>query len=287
MRKAETIATALSAGREGLAASGIASAALDARLLLQAATGLDHAELILHMDRVLSDAEWQDYQESLRRRRGFEPVSRILRKREFYGRPFFINEHVLDPRPETETVIELALSITAADADLMVLDLGCGSGAIIVTLLAERPGWRGEAVDVSRKALETAAVNAAGLGVAGRLSLHQGSWFTGLDRRYDLIVSNPPYIPSPDIAGLSADVRQYDPRLALDGGADGLSCYRAIAAAASLHLNPSGPVVVEIGAGQAEAVTAIFAKQGFSRIAQRDDLSGHSRALAFAALIQP
>ena len=187
---------------------------------------------------------------------------------------------VLDPRADTETIIELALQ-QRFPAAARLLDLGSGSGALICTLLAERPAATGVAVDLSAAALDVTRHNAEVLGVAGRLQTFQGSWFDPVVGEFDLIVSNPPYIPSAEIAGLEPDVRNHDPLLALDGGSDGLDCYRAIAGGVAAHLRPEGVVLVEIGAGQADDVVGIFTHAGFRLAGKRADLGGHVRALAF------
>ncbi len=206
---------------------------------------------------------------------------KFLGQRDFYGRRFQVTGDVLDPRADTETIVELALELKQPQA-LRVLDLGSGSGALICSLLAEWPKATGVAVDFSAAALAVTAVNAAALGVADRLQVLQGSWLEPVSGIFDVIVSNPPYIASAVIADLEPDVRQYDPHLALDGGADGLSCYRAIAGQAGVHLAPDGHMIVEIGAGQAADVTAIFGAAGLVLTRQRHDLGGHVRALAFA-----
>ena len=252
---------------------------LDARLLLQHATGLSRGEMILEPGLKVAPVSAENFRALVARRQAHEPVSRILGEREFYGRPFRVTPDVLDPRPDTETIIDLALPLMAGTC--RVLDLGTGSGAIIVTLLAERPDASGVAVDLSPAALGVAAANAEALGVAQRISFSEGSWFEPVSGRFDLIVSNPPYIPAGEIAGLEPDVRNYDPHLALAGGSDGLDPYRIIAARAGLHLAPGGTVLVELGAGQAEDVKAIFGNAGYCLAQQGIDLGGHIRGLAF------
>lgn len=263
-----------------LKAAGSDTPVLDARLLLQAAAGISREELILGPDRPLTTEQLAAYESHITRRERSEPVSRILGEREFYGRSFKVTPDTLDPRPDTETLIEAALAIMPPRARL--LDLGTGTGAIAVTLLAERPEATGVATDLSPAALAVASENATTHGVATRLTLLQGSWFEPVTGSFDIILSNPPYIPSGDIAGLSPDVRNFDPGLALSGGDDGLDPYRAIASAAAAHLAGGGHVLVEIGAGQADDVSAIFAAQGFGPAGRHRDLGGHERALAFS-----
>jgi release factor glutamine methyltransferase len=275
----KAVAAVLKAARQRLIAADIDGSALDARLLLEAACGLTHEDVVAMPERVLSLSELQKFEMLLLRRLAHEPVSRILGTREFYGREFLVTPDVLDPRPDTETLIELALELLTPSHHSL-LDLGTGSGAIVVTLLAERFALNGVAVDVSQAALEVARQNAGQ--VAPRLQFHRGSWFEGLTGKFDLIVSNPPYISKLDIPGLGDEVKNFDPHLALDGGQDGLDAYRSIAAGAGAFLSDIGFVILEIGAGQREDVAKIFADKEFAFIDQRQDLGGHTRALAFS-----
>jgi len=277
--KPETAAGLLKEARAALEAKGFETAALDARLLVQAAAHMSHAELVAEPGRVVSDEAAVLLRAMLARRLQAEPVSRILGEREFYGRAFRVTEAVLDPRPDTETLIEAALPLLGEGQRL--LDLGTGSGIIAITLLAERPGVSAMAVDVSAEALAVARGNAKALGVAGRLTLLQSDWFQGVEGCFDMIVSNPPYIPQGEIAGLGAEVRGFDPRLALDGGGDGLAPYRKIAQGAGAHLEAGGHVLVEIGAGQEAEITAIFAGKGLREVSRHRDLGGHVRVLHF------
>jgi release factor glutamine methyltransferase len=275
----EELRTLLAKAVQSLKAAGAETPELDARLLLQAATGLAREDLILEPDRAISEEQARRYAAMIARREGHEPVSRILGEREFYGRPFRVTPATLDPRPDTETLIEAALALMPQEARL--LDLGTGTGAIAVTLLAERPDATGVATDVSLEALAVARENAVLAGVAQRLTLVSGSWFVPVSGVFDMILSNPPYIPAADIAGLSPDVRNFDPRLALVGGVDGLDPYWAIASSAAPCLAAGGHVLVEIGAGQAAAVESIFAAEGFDIGGRHRDLAGHVRCLAF------
>lgn len=274
---ADSLASLLSLATARL--KGSDTPTLDARLLLQAAAGLSREDLILGPDRPLTPEQLARFESFIARRERHEPVSRILGEREFYGRAFRVTPDTLDPRPDTETIIEAALPLMPKGARL--LDLGTGTGAIAITLLAERPDASGVATDLSPAALAVAAENARSLGVADRLALREGSWFAPVDGRFDIILSNPPYIPSGDIAGLAPDVRNFDPSLALSGGTDGLDPYRLIAAGAAAHLAAGGHVLVEIGAGQAEDIEAIFAAAGFRPAGRHRDLGGHDRGLAF------
>ena len=275
----DTVAALLRDARGRLAAAS-ATPDLDARLLLQSAAGLSHADVIADPGRRLAACACDRFAAALARRLAHEPVSRILGQREFYGRPFQLTPDVLDPRPDTETLIDAALPLLASGARLR--DLGTGSGAIAVTLLAERGDVTGVATDLSPQALEVARRNAAALGVLSRLDLVAGSWFDAVDGRFDLVVSNPPYIPLADIGGLARDVRDFDPLLALDGGPDGLAPFRIIAAGAGAVLNPGGKIVVELGAGQDVEVAGLFADLGYRCRGEYRDLGGHVRCLAFA-----
>ncbi|MGL4526308.1 MAG: peptide chain release factor N(5)-glutamine methyltransferase [Aestuariivirga sp.] len=274
----DSIAGALLAARRRLALTSD-TAALDARLLLQAAANVNHEDIIAEPDRILSAQALAGFEAFVMRRLAHEPVSRILGARDFYGRSFRLTPDVLDPRPDTETLIDAALTLIEARSCL--LDLGTGSGIIAITLLAERPDTTGLATDLSPEALAVTRSNAERHGVLSRLQMRQGSWFAPVSGSFDLILSNPPYIPASDIPGLAADVRDFDPWDALSGGPDGLEAYRAIARQAAAHLNPDGQVLVEIGAGQADDVSALFAAAGFINVERFQDLGGHDRCLSF------
>ena len=276
----DTIANVLAGARKALIAADLDGSALDVRLLLQAASGFSHEDIIASPEKALDGATLLKFSDYIKRRLAHEPVSRILGTREFFGRSFQVTPAVLDPRADTEALVELVLERHGNSA-WRVLDIGTGSGAILITLLTERPAFEGVAVDVSPEALHVAKMNGLANGVSGRLHLHQGSWFSGLDGNFDLIVSKPPYIPHGDIAGLEVDVKDYDPHLALDGGADGLFAYRAIAADVGQFLAAKGEIAIEIGAGQQADVASIFKAHGFSHLATSTDVGGHVRALIF------
>jgi release factor glutamine methyltransferase len=277
----ETVASLLSWSRMRLTESGVDTPALDSRLLLQQATLLSHEALIAEPDRPVGETEEARFRQLVDRRCRREPVSRILGYREFYGRDFRLGPATLDPRPDTETLITAALALLADQPAPAILDLGTGTGAIAITLLAELPGAHATATDISDEALAIAASNAKSHGVHTRLTLVNASWYSGLSCCFDLIISNPPYLDTGRISALEPEVAEFDPLLALDGGMDGLSAYRAIAQGAKAHLQASGHVVVEIGEGQGEAVTALFAGQGLYLQEWHRDLGGHVRALVF------
>jgi release factor glutamine methyltransferase len=280
MTMCETVASLLLAARKALVAADIDGSALDARLLLQSASGLGHEEIVAGPDVEVDEAAAQQFKKFLERRLKHEPISRILGVREFYGREFLVTPAVLDPRPDTEALVELALQLTTPKP-VRLLDLGTGTGALAISLLAELPQSTGIAVDLSLAALDVAKHNAAALGFGDRLSFLHSSWFSKLSCSFDLIVSNPPYIVRDEIYSLGEEVRNFDPHLALDGGNDGLDAYRAIAFDVLAFLKPQGLVVLEIGAGQKTDVVQIFAGAGLNLLAQREDLGGHVRALAF------
>jgi release factor glutamine methyltransferase len=217
----------------------------------------------------------------LERRLAGEPVSRILGFREFYGRRFKVTTATLDPRPDTETLIEAALAFMPVDAPCRVIDLGTGTGAIGITLLAERALATAVMTDISPEALAVARENAELHKVAARATFSEGSWFAGIGGRFDLILSNPPYIPEAILPTLEPEVRNFDPKEALNGGPDGLDPYREIAGATARFLAPSGRVIVEIGAGQAIEIERIFELEGFRPESRWSDLAGHVRCLGF------
>ena len=255
------------------------SAALDARLLFQEATGLTHAEIIAGPQAEISAEALTCFNIFIARRMAHEPVSRILGRREFYGRNFIVTPDVLDPRPDTEVVVELALNLVPRGS---FIDLGTGSGAIAVTLAAENQNLSGIASDVSPAALAVAQINAKANVVEQRLAFQLSHWFEGVQGKFDLIISNPPYIRANE--KLMPEVFEHDPHLALFGGEDGLEAYRAISASATSHLATGGIVVVEVGTGQNEEVAQLFETKGLMLLEKASDLQDHIRALAFGRL---
>lgn len=277
--KPETLGSLLVAARKRFAEAGIETASLDARLLLLAATGFSHEDLIAMPDMQPPPHAAATFQAMITRRFAHEPVSRILGAREFYSRSFAVTPAVLDPRPDTEVVVALALKHVKQGC---FIDLGTGSGIIAVTLCAENPDLEGLAVDLSPEALAIAKSNAVALEVSDRLRFQQASWFDGVEGVFDLIISNPPYIREAET--LAPEVRDHDPHLALFGGEDGLSAYRAIAAGAGNHLPPDGKIILEIGHDQAHDVIAIFEEYNFMLLDRKTDLGARDRALAFGNL---
>ena len=278
--------------RDRFAAAGIGTAALDAKLLVRHALGLTALDLATRENEpVGADAAARVAGLGQRRLTG-ESVARIIGTREFYGLAFALNAATLEPRPETEMLVDMAIAALPAGGRL--LDLGTGTGCIPIAVLANRPDVTAVAVDLSPQALEAAQVNAQRHGVDGRLDLLRGDWFEALDGPriapsgekpgsepgFHIIVSNPPYITSAVVETLAPEVRDFDPRLALDGGADGLAPYRIIAAQAAAWLAPGGQVLVEIGYDQGPAVSALFEAAGFARVAVHKDLNGLDRVVS-------
>ena len=268
-------------GAQDLSAARIDDALKDARLLMQEATKLDAAGLIAAGQDIASPMTASLFEAMIQRRLEREPVSRIIGRREFYGRTFCVTEDVLDPRADTECVVEQALSLISAN-EASILELGVGSGCILGTLLGERPNWTGVGVDISKAALQIAQINLNRLKLNDRVQLVLSNWYEHLegDLAFDLIISNPPYIETAVITSLDAEVRGFDPLLALDGGADGLHAYRNIVDGADDRLNTGGALVLEIGASQSDQVTNLLLKtRNFSKVGKCKDLSGKERCV--------
>ncbi|HEX9072475.1 MAG TPA: peptide chain release factor N(5)-glutamine methyltransferase [Pseudolabrys sp.] len=263
--------------------ASIAEADVDARVLVGYALHLDRAKLVAQSDRILEEREVTVISALAARRLRHEPVSRILGQKEFWSLPLSVTPDVLVPRPETETVVEGALDFVERGGlrmkKLCIIDVGTGSGALMLALLRELPNAIGTGTDVSKAALQVARANAAHCGLERRCSFVACDIASGVQGPFDLVVSNPPYIAHDEIASLAPEVRDYDPTVALDGGDDGLAAYRAIAAEAARLLAPDGRLFVELGAGQESAVRALFTNAGLSVGAARKDLAGIPRVL--------
>ena len=261
--------------------AGIEDASIDARLLLCAAAGFDHVALIRDPDLPIEEEAAELVLAMARRRLAREPVSRILGQRSFWSFDLLVTPAVLDPRPDTETVVDAALEVMGERQGeaLSVLDLGTGSGALLCALLDVFPQAKGLGVDVSKDACAVARENIARCELNQRGQVRQGSWDAGLPGPYDLVVSNPPYIETGALAGLDPEVRLYDPVLALDGGPDGLTAYRDICALLPALVAPGGFAIFEVGQGQAEAVAALMTRQGFENVRAKRDLAGVERAV--------
>jgi release factor glutamine methyltransferase len=279
----ETVDTARRRLTARFRAADVDSAELDARLLVGAALNLDLTGIITAASRKLTPDESNRLEAFAARRVNGEPVARILGQKEFWGLPLKLSTATLVPRPDTETVVELALEIirAAPPRALRIADLGAGTGAILLALLHELPAALGVGTDISLEALRIARRNAADLGLASRAAFVACNYAAALAGPFDLIVSNPPYIRSADIAGLSPEVRDHDPRTALDGGVDGLDAYRALVPQAADRLTPGGALVVEGGKGQSGPIEALMTAAGLSvQDPVKTDLSGIFRAIA-------
>ncbi|CAN7596115.1 peptide chain release factor N(5)-glutamine methyltransferase [Devosia sp. LjRoot16] len=259
--------------------AGIDTAELDARLFAEAAFEMDRLELVNREREAVPAKQLKTLEAFAARRLKGEPVVRILGEKEFWGLSFKLNAATLVPRPETELLVERGLEVIGALDRPRILDLGTGTGCIPISLLTEYSDVTAVAVDLSAEALEMARFNANRHGVGSRFTTLKGSWFDPLEpgERFDLITSNPPYIESGVIAGLMPEVREHDPRLALDGGPDGLAAYRAIAAEAGLFLAAEGVLLLEIGSGQGHTVSDIFVGAGFAEVEVAPDLAGLDR----------
>lgn len=280
----EPVGAAVARLSEALAAAGIATPRLDARLLARHATGLDALALATRGGEALSAAAAGALEAAARRRLAREPIARILGGREFFGLFLELGPATLEPRPDSETLVEAVLELTPeAGAGLRLLDLGTGSGCLLLAILANRPRATGIGVDRSFDAARVARANARAHGLEDRAAFVVADWATALAGPFDVVLSNPPYIESAVVDGLDPEVREHDPRAALDGGADGLAAYRAIIADAARLLAPGGHLVFELGAGQAAAVAALLAAAGFGVAGTRRDLGGHERVIVARA----
>ncbi len=273
-------ATALNLAAGRLKFSNIDTPMLDARLLLQAVCGLTRAELLMKGDEEVPVDILMIYGNLINRRAAHEPVARILGVREFWGLPFRLSAGTLEPRPDSETLIEAALyEIGNKAAPLRLLDLGTGSGCLLAALLHELPNAKGLAIDKNPLAVETARNNLIELGFDERAEVREGDWGVGLEGPFDIIISNPPYISEGDMAGLQPEVTQHDPRLALVAGVDGLDCYKLLAEEIPRLLHPQGFAVLELGAGQGPAVGALMVAAGLEIAEIKHDLNDIPRAM--------
>jgi len=276
-----TLVRAWTTAKQRLEAAGLAGPVIDARLLVEAAADASRADIVTDPHRLLTPEQAARLENYLTRREHREPVAQILGRKGFWKLLLSVNENVLTPRPDTETVVEYVLRDFPQHAPWSVLDLGVGSGAILLSVLAERPAARGLGVDISEEALAVARDNAAQLGLASRCALLRGDWTTGLaDAGFDLVVANPPYIASDVIETLEPEVRRYEPRLALDGGADGLDAYRRLAPEILRVLKPGGRFAVEIGHDQKAPIEALFREAGALGVQTLRDLADRDRVVA-------
>ncbi|WP_246148387.1 peptide chain release factor N(5)-glutamine methyltransferase [Skermanella pratensis] len=260
--------------------AGIDTPDLDARLLTGAALGMTREHMLIHATARLNQPQVGRVLGFVARRVAREPVSRILGRREFWSLDFTLSPATLDPRPDSETLVEAALAgVADRQAPLSVLDLGTGTGCLLLAVLSELPKATGLGIDRSGEAVETAAANARRLGLGQRARFAAGNWASGIEDRFDLVISNPPYIPDGDIEALAPEVTRFDPPAALAGGPDGLDAYRIIAAQLPGVLKPGGRVIFEVGFGQSADVSALLEAAGFGRIGFRNDLGGVERVV--------
>jgi release factor glutamine methyltransferase len=275
-----TLVSAWNDAKRRLEAAGVDSPVIDARLLLEAAAGATRADILAEPRRELTAPQIVTLEDYLARREAREPVSHILGAKGFWKIMLRVTPDVLTPRPDTETIVEVALAAFPDGPAFAVLDLGVGSGAILLAILAERPAAHGVGVDASEEALAVARENAAELDLSARAVFMRTDWAAGLEGdHFDLVVSNPPYIPTADIATLAPEVRNHEPRLALDGGRDGLRAYRILAPQILRVLKPGGQFAVEFGIGQSEAVAGLFSAAGAEDLKVTQDLGGRDRVL--------
>jgi release factor glutamine methyltransferase len=275
-------------GKDRLLAAGVENAALDARMIVEHFSGTTRADAIADPEREVGAEAVAIIEDAIRRRIAYEPVHRILGRREFYGLDLKLSPATLEPRPDTETLVDLCLPFLRERAggqkNCRILDLGTGTGAIALALLSQIPETTALGTDISAEALETARSNADINGLKDRFDGVVSNWFEAVNGHFALIVSNPPYIRTKDIEALALEVRDHDPVKALDGGSDGLDAYRRISAGADKHLDEDGGVAVEIGFDQRQDVTRIFEAEGFILHEGARDLGGNERALMFARL---
>jgi release factor glutamine methyltransferase len=279
-RAGETVDALIARSAAALAAAGVESARLDSRLLLSHATGETVERLVARSERAVSAVEADAFAALIHRRTMREPLAQIIGQREFWSLPFLTTRDTLTPRPDSEAVIEAVLALVPdRDAALDVLDIGTGTGCLLLALLSEYPCARGVGTDVSFAAAQVALRNAAALGCAVRSTILVGTWDDPVAGAFDLVVSNPPYIATAELDGLAPEIRCFEPRQALDGGADGLAAYRALAPRLRERLRPGGYAVLEVGAGHAGSVAAILQDAGFSDCGRQRDLSGVDRCV--------
>ncbi|EJF80835.1 protein-(glutamine-N5) methyltransferase, release factor-specific [Bartonella sp. DB5-6] len=271
--------------QEKLRSQGVSEANLDAKILVEWITGTNTFDRILQPDLCLSFEQRTQLKNAIRRRIAGEPVYRIIGKREFYSISFALSHDTFEPRPDTETLVDLVLPLLKKQGEksgkTTLLDMGTGSGAIAIAILKQIPQSYAMAVDISEDALKTATKNAKNADVIHRFTPLLSDWFDSVIGQFDLIISNPPYIPETDIKNLAKEVRLHDPLRALIGGKDGLDFYRKLARKAKKHLKNNGYIAVEIGHSQEKEVCDLFEKNDFQCLEMRKDLSGIPRALLF------
>jgi release factor glutamine methyltransferase len=278
-----TVAKTLADLTARFSAAGIDTARLDARVLLAHALGLEPSQLFARSDAVLAPEIGAAAETFAQRRLAHEPVSRIIGRREFWAMDFALTPDTLDPRADTETIVTAVLNQRGTYAAPRILDLGTGTGCILLAILEDWPQASGIGVDLSPGAVGVARANAARLGLASRAAFQHGNWGEGIEEQFEVIVSNPPYIAERELARLAPEVGGFDPALALNGGADGLAAYRALIPSACRRLKPGGRLFLELGLGQADSVAGFLTAAGLRPVAQHLDLSGIVRCLEAVA----
>lgn len=269
-----------------LRSSGVQSNSLDARLLLSFVLGLSQEKLLANPDLIISQKKHNDFQRLIKRRIEREPISQLTGKREFYGQDFMVSSSVLDPRPDSEVLIESILEhYPNPESNLKILELGVGSGCLILSILSKFSNSSGIAIDIKQEALEVAKTNSKSLRLSDRIKFIRSDWFAKLNKSvdgFDLIISNPPYIPTDQIPHLQPEIFKYEPKVALDGGFDGLECYRKISKEVSSFLKDGGYLFIEIGFNQDQPIIKIFEQEsGLKLTGSKKDLSGITRCLIF------
>jgi len=251
----------------------------ESRMLLRHVIGLSDADLIIMDDIQMSEAQQAQLDDCIKQRLAGRPIAKIIGVKEFYGRDFIVSDDVLDPRPDSETLIDCVLNYAQGQRDLRVLDMGAGTGCLVLTLLAELSDMQGVASDISVDALSIAQQNARALNVDDRMQFIESNWFENVEGMFDVIISNPPYIESAVIPKLDVDVRKYDPILALDGGKNGLNPYEVILPQIRNYLKKGGFMALEHGYDQANRIAPLIAGAGLADIQMHSDLAGHNRII--------
>ncbi len=255
----------------------------DIRLLMCKLLGYSNEYIVAHPEHELNPQEVSELEAAVERRELGEPIAKIIGEKEFWSLNFRVSKDTLDPRPDSETLIDAALaSITNKTAALKILDLGTGSGCLLLSLLHELPNSQGVGVDISKAALAIAEHNATNLGLANRATFICNNWGQGIREKFDIVISNPPYLSAEDMENIAPEVGKYDPHIALDGGDDGLACYRTIASQLPLLMKPEGLATLEIGVGQADTVQQILKASGLKITDTLQDLAGITRCVTAA-----
>ncbi len=276
----ETLISVWQSARDRLIAAGVDTPVLDARLLLEAGAGVGRLDIVADPRRALSEEEVAAVRALVDRRASREPLSHILGKKAFWTLDLQVSPAVLTPRPETEFLVDVALKALSPTLPSRILDLGVGSGAVLLSVLAERDLASGIGLDVSADALVVAHANAEMLKLANRAEFRLGDWTTDFAEQFDVVLANPPYVPSIDIDALAPEVSKHEPRIALDGGPDGLDAYRAIVPRLCDWVKPGGGFAFEVGKGQARAVEALVTAAGYEVLPARADLAGVPRIVS-------